>query len=176
MGKVQTVKKWHFYHVSRLEELERWLGEMAKKGYRLAEARGFRFTFEECMPSEREYFCYYSPLFEKNDPFRMEYCRCKVQYGLRKSPLNKNGKSTEFFFEADPKKIDCLYLAAKRARRAHYRKCYGKALCVEAVLFLAFLLPGIINHWRFYVAAGYLAVGVLHSVFTLISLGRKEKK
>ncbi|MBO5755961.1 MAG: DUF2812 domain-containing protein [Clostridia bacterium] len=176
MGKVQTVKKWHFYHVSRLEELEGWLGEMAKKGYRLAEARGFRFTFEECMPSEREYFCYVSPLFEKNDPFRKEYCRCKVQYGLRKSPLNKNGKSTEFFFEADPKKIDCLYLAAKRARRAHYRKCYGKALCVEAVLFLAFLLPGIINHWRFYVAAGCLAVGVLHSVFTLISLGRKEKK
>jgi hypothetical protein len=176
MRTVQTVKKWHFYHVSRLEELEGWLGEMAKKGYRLAEARGFRFTFEECMPSEREYFCYYSPLFEKNDPFLMEYCRCEVQYGLRKSPLNKNGKSTEFFFEADPKKIDCLYLAAKRARRAHYRKCYGKALCVEAVFILVSLLPGICNHWGFYIAAGCFAVVVLHSVFTLISLGRKEKK
>ena len=107
------------YPPAYVNELELWLKEKSRDGYRLVNSWFCWYMFEMSLCTEREYFVY-SP-FDGSKGISFDYHIAKARYRNKASALNANNQS---IFEVDFKKIDSDYHLFKQLRNKYYFRHY----------------------------------------------------
>lgn len=151
----------HPFIPSMANKVEKWLEEMAIKGWELVRFSGWRFFFKKSKPQKRIYLI--SLHFDKSKGISYDYYRVKELYGKSKAIINKAYCE---IFEADESKIDYNFYLFKRIRNKYYKKHYLK---LSIFSFVSILLS--LHFWRYiFLLLTTIIPSLFAFVYSIVSL------
>lgn len=159
--------------ILQIPQIEHWLKQQSKQGWKLIAYKRGWFTFEECKPREREYFVFSEFLLDKEGEYSGEFFSLKHQYAIRKSASALNA-SNDTIIEIRVDRIDHDYGYFRPSRTRYYLKwhlrkmlyiCIPLAMILGVAFFEKALLP----------FALLLLLPILYSCIAALVLRRQEK-
>lgn len=119
------------YIPAMVNEVELWLENKSKQGWRLINKKFWMFRFVNCKPYASKYFIYNG--FGASKGLSFDFYMAKKKFGKAKTILNKGNLSV---FEVEINRIDRSYWEYKNLRNKFYTAHYLKLL-FASILFLA---------------------------------------
>lgn len=170
-GKENRKVFFHPYIPATVNQVERWLTEVAYDGWKLIDKKGWMFYFIKSKKKERQFFMYSG--FDLTPGIAYDYLRAKDIYAKSKSK-SKIYQRTFDIFEVDTERIDDGFYQYRRLRNQYYRKHYCKFAVFCTVFIAAAIVFSFFNSWFWIVGVPYL-VWLIYAVASIITLTRFMK-
>ena len=153
-----------------VNEVELWLENKTKQGWRLINKKFWVFRFVRCKPYVSKYFIYKG--FDSSEGISFDYHMARKKYGKAKSLLNKENLP---IFEVDVNKIDPTYCEYINLRNQFYTKHYLKLLFLSG-FFLAVATALAAIKLLMIVFVAIWLTPTLYALGSLLFLRRHKKK
>lgn len=133
-GSNHCVVLFHPHIKAMVNQVENWLTEVSRDGWKLVDKKGWLFYFDKSKENEIQYFIYSG--FDSSPGIAYDFLRAKDRYSKSKSKLFE---LTYDVFEVDQNKIDEEYNKYRMLRNRFYRSHYIK-LAVFCLVFIVISL------------------------------------
>lgn len=153
-----------------VNEVELWLENKTKQGWRLINKKFWVFRFISCKPYVSKYFIYKG--FDSGKGISFDYHMAREKYGKAKSLLNKENMP---IFEVDVNKLDATYCEYINLRNQFYTKHYLKLLLLSGFFLAVATALAAIKLLMIVFVAIWLAL-LLYAMGSLVILRWHKKK
>ncbi len=151
-----------------VNEVEYWLENKAKQGWRLINKKLWVFRFVNCRPYASKYFIYNG--FDASKGLSFDFHMAKKKFGKAKTLLNKGNLSV---FEVDINKVDQSYCEYKNLRNQFYTAHYLKLLFASIFFLAAAIVLTAINSLLIILVVVWI-VPLLYAIGSLLILRRHK--
>jgi hypothetical protein len=152
------------YIPAMVNEVELWLENQARHGWRLINKKHWVFRFTSCKPYASKYFIYYG--FDASKGISFDFYMAKKKFGKAKALLNKGNSSV---FEVDINKVDQSYYEYKKLRNHFYTTHYLKLLFASVIFLVVAIILAALDFLMLFLVVIWIAP-LLYAIVSLLIL------